>query len=298
MPTTFSASSEEIETFDFVEVTAALGVPVFDPFRTVAVSGVLTTPDGKTLNVGGFCDSREGAVHRIRFLPTTPGEYFYRVTVTYNDISEEFEGRFHAIDGGRKGLLQTDNWHFRWSGTGEPFFWNATTAYLMAGLRDDVMFEALERLGNRGVNRIRVSLCPSRQTDGGRWHEPQVKNREDFSYFYGPWPEHQPDSFEKPMRDVTRFEVAYWQKFETLLIEARERDIIVQVVFFTDAQEDQNYPFDRAKIGDDEDERRYYAYGASRLAAFSNVEWCVTNEWKLFRPDAWADTIGKLSHVA
>ena len=292
MSIAFSASSEEIEAFDFVEVTAELGVPVFDPFHTVTMNGALRTPDGKTLKVGGFCDSREGSVHRIRFMPTMTGEYSYRVTVAFGDVTEEYASKFNVVDGGRKGLLKPEGWFFRWSGTGEPFFWNATTAYLMAGLRDDVMFEALERLANLGVNRLRVSLCPSRQKDGGRWYEPQVKNREDFSFFYGPWPEHQPDSFETPQRDVTRFEVAYWQKFETLLIEARERDVIVQVVFFTDAQEDQNYPFDREKIATDENERHYYAYGVARLAAFSNVEWCVTNEWKLFRPDEWADIIG------
>jgi hypothetical protein len=68
--------------------------------------------------------------------------------------------------------------------------------------------------------------------------------------------------------------------------------MIVQVIFFTDAQEPQNYPFDRERLGDDPDERRYYAYAVARLAAFSNVEWCLTNEWRLFRPDEWAERIG------
>jgi hypothetical protein len=286
-------SSESVEVFDFVEVAVELGVPVFDPFRTVILSGVLMTPDGNALNISGFCDSRDGSVHRIRFMPMVEGEYSYRISLASGEINGDYEGRFNAIDGERKGILQTDGWFFRWSGTGEPFFWNATTGYLMAGLRDDVMFEALERLSNLGVNRIRVALCPSRQKDGGRWHEPQVKNREDFTFFYSPWPEHQPDSLTEPQRDLTRFEIAYWQKFETLLIEARERNIIIQVIFFVDAQEDQNYPFPRTEIGTNSDEQRYYAYAAARLAAFSNVEWCLTNEWKLFRPDAWADIVGE-----
>jgi hypothetical protein len=135
-------------------------------------------------------------------------------------------------------------------------------------------------------------LCPSRQKDGGRWYEPQVALREDFDYRYSPWPTARPESFEDPGFDVSRFDLDYWRKFERLLRQARDLGIVVQVIFFTDAQEPYNYPFDRERVGDDPNERRYYAYAAARFAAFANVEWCITNEWRLFRPDEWVDIIG------
>ncbi len=40
------------------------------------------------------------------------------------------------------------------------------------------------------------------------------------------------------------------------------------------------------------DEQRYYRYAVARLAAFSNVMWDVTNEYRSFRNDAWAEKMG------
>jgi hypothetical protein len=40
------------------------------------------------------------------------------------------------------------------------------------------------------------------------------------------------------------------------------------------------------------DEQRYYRYAIARLAAFGNVMWDLANEYRLFRDDAWAETMG------
>ncbi|HZP80668.1 MAG TPA: DUF4038 domain-containing protein [Chthonomonadaceae bacterium] len=299
----FLPATRQVDVYEYLQVTIRFGHPVADPFRSVQVTGILTPPSrssgtrgrSEDLTVLGFCDSQDGSVHRIRFLPTMPGLYDYAITVHHEGDEALYAGRFEAVSARHRGLLRVDPehpWHFLWSGTGEHFFWNATTSYLMAGNSEEGIAAAIARLAAKKINRIRVSLCPSRQKDGGRWYEPQVIPREDFTYCYGPWLSARPESVEDPGWDVTRFDVAYWQKFERLLAHARAHDMIVSVIFFTDARELQNYPFDREKIGDDPDERRYYAYAAARLAAFSNVEWCLTNEWALFRPDEWADVIG------
>jgi hypothetical protein len=275
--------------------------PIADPFRSITVSATL---NGKPLT--GFCDSQSGTVFRVRFMPTTSGTHHYTVTVG----DQVFSGSFCATEAGNRGLLSAKEWGFFWSGTGKPFFWNATTCYLLAGLSEEKMRDALERLAGFGINRIRVSLCPSRQKDGGRWYEPQVGQREDFSYLYSPWLCRQPDSQEDPQPDTTRFDVGYWQKYERLLAHAQSLGIVVQVIFFTDAQEPYNYPFERPApkptgyIGDfdhstrkpDANERLYYAYAAARLSAFSNVEWCITNEWALFQSNAWVDEMGAFLH--
>lgn len=84
------------------------------------------------------------------------------VSIRHGSEEAHFEGAFTAVAGSLPGLLTADGWGFRWSGTGEPFFWNATTAYLMAGLSEDRITQALSRLHAYGINRVRVSLCPSR----------------------------------------------------------------------------------------------------------------------------------------
>jgi hypothetical protein len=42
------------------------------------------------------------------------------------------------------------------------------------------------------------------------------------------------------------------------------------------------------------DEQAYYLYAINRLAAFSNMMWDVTNEWRLFRSEPWVEWMGRL----
>jgi hypothetical protein len=296
MTPTFHPDGTAVGVYDYLEVTIRLHEPVADPFRTVSVTGTFGHADETPLAVAGFCDAQDGSVHRIRFMPVAPGLHEYEVTVRTAGEEWHFSGAFTAEPSDLPGLLRVDPehpWHFLWSGTGERFFWNATTTYALAGCSEEQIEAAILRLDGKKVNRIRVALSPCRCASGGRWHEPQVTIDDTFTFLFSPWLCAQPDSVEEPGWDVTRFNVAYWQKFERLLALAVAHDMIVSVIMFLDGRDPQNYPFDRDRAGDDPDERRYFAYAAARLAAFSNVEWCVTNEWQLFRPDAWADALGE-----
>jgi hypothetical protein len=275
--------------FGCLEAVLECGASIESPFTFGKLTAVVETPKGEFHEIEGFCDSVDGSVFRVRYMPLLTGKYVWRIR--FGEAT--WSGVFNAQEEGCPGMLQADGWNFRWSGTNEPFFWNATTTYLILGLREDRMFEALDRLASYGINRIRVSLCATRQKDGGRWYEPQVKNREDFTYHFGPWPQGQPESQSEPKFDTSRFDVVHYQKLERLIRRGQELGIIIQVIFFTDAQEDQNYPFDRELVGDNPAELRYYEYSIARLASFWNVEWCVTNEWALFRPDEWPNIIGE-----
>jgi hypothetical protein len=108
-----------------------------------------------------------------------------------------------------------------------------------------------------------------------------------------PWVAERPDSVENPGFDVTRYIVPFWQKCERMLRYARERDMVVSVIFYLDGADAGIEPFGRAKTGCDE-EQRYYRYGVARLAAFSNVMWDVTNEYQLFRSEPWTEKMGTL----
>lgn len=260
------------------------GRPLDTPFLLDPPRLSWTGPDGER-TADGFCDHPAGAAFRARILPLVPGEYRWSCAW----MGETVQGSFTASGEGNDGMWRAVDRHFE--NARGPVWPNGTTAYLMAGLSEEAETRALDRLATHRVNRIRVSLTPSRQVDGGRWYEPQVGHRDEFTYFYGPWLQARPESATDPGWDVERFDVAYWRRFERLLTRARERGIAVQVVFFTDAQEGPNYPFDREH--DDPAEARFYEYAAARLAAHANVEWCLTNEWALFRPDEWVNVTGR-----
>jgi len=120
---TFEQSADEIDAFDFVEVKVKVAGPTAtNPFRDVAVTGRLQWEEASPLKVEGFCDSPDGSLHRIRFMPTKPGQYSYTVEFRQGDHRQTHSGKFTARDGKRRGLVRIDKehpWHFVWERTGE-----------------------------------------------------------------------------------------------------------------------------------------------------------------------------------
>lgn len=291
----FSQSSRTVAVYNFVEVTLAVsGQTAANPFVDVTVEGSFQRQGAEPVNVGGFCDSLDGSVYRIRFMPARPGLHSY--TVRYSDGSQErsHQGAFEAQPAGKKGLLRVDPaypWHFVWEGSGDHFFWNGTTTYWLVGWDDATIRSSIDRLAALKVNRLRVALM-GRVKDAGTWYE-QVFPTANFSFFLEPWIARQPSSVEDPRFDVTRFNVGFWRKFERALEYARDRDIVVSVIFYVDGARPGADPFGGTGSGG-ADEVRYYRYAAARFAAFSNVAWDLANEYRAFRNDAWAEKMGRL----
>src|SRR2546422_11544061 len=102
------------------------------------------------------------------------------------------------------------------------------------------------------VNRMRVLLGSGRSASF--WGEPIIPNKE-FRPYLNPWIAMRPNDPSRPDFDYTRFNIAYWQKFERMLRYARERDMVISVVF--DWNESPVPP-----PADSEDEHRYFPYAA------------------------------------
>jgi hypothetical protein len=290
----FALSREEVDVFDFVEITAFVqeGAAV-NPFTEMECFGVFGLDDKSLVPVDGFCDAPDGSIYRIRFMPVSAGTYQYRVTLKGPGGSWQQQGTFAAHDAGRRGLVRVDPehpFHFTWQGTGEHYFYNSTTTYSILGLKEPVMLQAAARLHRLGVNRLRVSLGSARVKDGMVWFEP-VYPSEDFTFAFGPWEARQPENMENPGWDVARFNIAHWQKMERLVDFARQRDMVISVIFYLDGMRPGATPFGLDVMGS-LDEQRYYRYAAARLGAYSNVMWDVSNEYQLFRSDAWAERMG------
>jgi hypothetical protein len=289
----FTPHAKSVRAYDYVEIPLAVEGPDADnPFTDVSVRGEFRREGEAPVKVDGFCDSPDGSAFRIRFMPGRPGDYSYSVTYRQGEFERTQSGKFRATGGNRKGLVRVDKehpWHFVWEGTGEHYFWNGTTTYSLLGWDEETIHKSIDRLHRLKVNRLRVVLT-GRVKDGQAWHE-NVYPTEKFTFLLGPWPAARPDSVEDPGYDVTRFDVAHWQKYERLLEYARKRDMVVSVIFYVDGARPGVDPFGKAKAGG-EDEKRYYRYAAARLAPFSNVMWDVTNEYQLFRDEAWANAMG------
>jgi hypothetical protein len=293
----FVQSTDHPDQYDFVEVAIEVEKPdAANPFTDVTVEGRFERQGGEAARVDGFCDSADGSLFRIRFMPTAAGAYDYSVTFRQGDYRISHNGKFAAAGQRRNGLLRVDKehpFHFIYEGTGRHYFWNSTTTYWLLGWRQEpIIHESLERLAKLGVNRIRVALS-GRTRDGMRWKEPDVKPSEQFQFRLEPWPAARPENIEDPGYDVARFNLDHFRKCERMLEQARRHGIQVSIIFHLDGRDKGADPFGPSGMGGP-DEQRYYRYVVARLAAFDNVMWDVTNEWHLFRNEAWVEQMGRL----
>jgi len=293
----FTQSAKTVDTYDFVEVTVKAKPPGgINPFTEISVTGTFGLAGETAIPVEGFCDADDGSIHRIRFMPSKPGPYNYQVLYRQGDIEQAHTGTFAARKSKRHGLVRIDRehpWHFIYEGTGDHYFWNSTTTYWLLGWRDDsIIRQSIDRLAKLKVNRIRVALS-GRTHDGTRWKEPDVKPSDQFQFRLEPWPAARPEDIENPGYDVTRFNLAHFQKCERMLRRARDRNVIVSLIFHLDGRDKGVDPFGKAGMGGP-DEQRYYRYVIARFGAFENVMWDVTNEYRLFRDDPWAEKMGAL----
>jgi hypothetical protein len=291
----FTSSADSVPAYDYIEISASVASPgAANPFTDARLSGTFANSEsGAQWSVDGFSDADDGSTYRIRFMPQSPGDYTYSVVFVDSQIRKLVTGRFHAYDGKRRGLLRIDpryRWHFVWSGTGEHYFFNGTTAYWLMGWKDDRTIEySIERLHRLKVNRLRVTIAGREDVFFG---EP-VMNGENFTTYLTPWPSgQQGDVYHPgyadmyhPEFDYTRFELAYWRKFERALRFARDRDVVFSLVL--DMNDNKVHP-----AAGSEDERRFIKYAISRFGAFSNITWDLGDDLDRYRSDEWTHETG------
>ena len=284
----FSQSAQAVEAYDFVEITARIPAPDSHPFTGAALQGVFATADGRTRwQVEGFCDSDDGSVFRIRFMPPAPGGYKYSIVYRQGDFQQASSGTFQANAGHRRGPVRLDpqnRWHFLWEGTGEHYFFNGTTAYWLIGWRDDrIIQSSLERLHRLKINRVRVTIAGRTNLFYG---EPVMAGR-NWTPFITPWPAGKPEDIYHPGFDYSRFDLSYWRKFDQALRFARDRDMVISLVL--DMNDSVVHP-----VAGSGDERRFIRYAVDRFAAFSNITWDLGDDLNHYRDDVWTHVTGSL----
>jgi hypothetical protein len=285
----FSRSAQSVETYDYVEVVANVEKPdARNPFLDASLTGSFAKADGSDRRtVEGFCDSADGRVFRIRFMPSAPGDYAYTVIYKQGGVDTTKTGSFKATAGHRRGPIRVDAkypWHFIWEGTGEHYFFHGTTAFWLMGWGENrIINNSIDRLAKLKINRIRVLISGAANI---LWGEP-VMTGHGFTMSLRPWLAEAPDNFENPKIDFTRFNLAYWQKWERMLGYARDRDIIISAILEISTHKAQ-------PAAGSEDERRYIRYAIARLAAFSNVTWDLGDDLDTFRDEKWTHETGTL----
>jgi len=283
----FSTPNAVVDVYDYVEIVADVGVPrPSKPFTDVSFEGTFAMAEGpRSWHVEGFCDDDNGRTFRIRFMPPAVSSYTYLLNFRVGGTTRSVSGTFRAVDARRRGPIRLDKehpWHFIWEGTGEHYFFNGTTAYWLAGWRDDRVIEAsLERLHRLKVNRVRMTIA-------GRAHwlfGEKVMDGADWTPYIAAWPASNREDILHPGFDFSRFELSHWRKIETAVRLARERDMVISLVL--DMSDGTVHP-----PADSADERRFIQYAVARLGAYSNITWDLGDDLERYRNDRWTRATG------
>lgn len=285
----FSNAASQIEAYDYAEISATVDSPdPADCFKDASLTGTFETEgSGHHWKVEGFCDSADGSVFRIRFMPSHAGNYKYSVRFTQGGFEKTSQGAFKAVDVRRHGPIRDDPqypWHFIWEGTREHYFFNGTTAYWLMGWRDDSTIRySIERLHRLKVNRMRVTIAGRENMAFG---EP-VMTGPNWTFLPAPWPAEHNEDFFHPGFDFSRFNLPYWQKWDRMLTYARSQDMVISLVL--DMNDSHIHPEARS-----EDELRFIRYAVARFGAFSNITWDLGDDLDAFRDDQWTHDTGTL----
>ena len=123
-----------------------------NPYMTVKLHGEFRSPRHRTLRVPGFWD---GAGLIIRFTPTEPGQWDYRISSNVASI-EGKQGTVSADTSTNPGFIRPANVH-HWANTASntPHLWMGDTSYRFATMERPLFDAMLEARAAQKFNHIR-----------------------------------------------------------------------------------------------------------------------------------------------
>lgn len=115
----FTLNHDRVETFDYAEITVRM--PPVKSINDVLITGMFIGQANDTIRIDGFCDSPDGSLHRVRFMPVKAGPYrftiksyaVYRrqiknVLTTGMAQTGSYFGMFTATTDKNKGVIPSD----------------------------------------------------------------------------------------------------------------------------------------------------------------------------------------------
>ncbi|UWU23698.1 DUF5060 domain-containing protein (plasmid) [Rhizobium sp. CB3060] len=225
-----------------------------NPYLDAAFDAVFSQ-NSREIRVPGFYDG--DGVYRVRFMPDNEGEWSFRT----RSKTPELDGKTGSLTAtkpsqGNHGPVRVRNkFHFAYA-DGKPFLSFGTTCYAWTHQPLEMQAQTLDTLKKARFNKIRMGVFPK-----------------DYPYNVNE-PLH--PCFEKDAdgkEDFDRPNAVAFRHFERQVAALCELGIEADIIMF--------HPYDRWGYADmsAEQDFRYVAYLAARLAAYRNVWWALANEY-------------------
>lgn len=223
-----------------------------NPFVDVTLAAVFRNGD-QSITVPGFYDG--DGIYRIRFSPPQSGAWKWSIDSNVPQLRKSGQVKVVDPSAGNHGPVQvsTDGYHFVYADA-SPYHQIGTTSYSWALQPEEKCALTLDTLSRSPFNKIRMLVFPNVPAEAT---DPFVRT--------GPGPRDW---------DPTRFDPAYFRRYEDKIARLLALGIQADVVLF------QPYDTDRAYSNMSRaDDERYIRYVSARFGAYRNVWWSMANEY-------------------
>lgn len=268
-----------------------------NPFLDVTVTATFTAPSGRKLAAHGFYDG--GTTWRVRLAPDEVGQWRY-VTHASDPTDSGLHNRSGALRCGpsrNRGFIRIDpkrKYSFSFS-DGTPFFALGDTCTVTCKALSDANRKAyLDARARKPFNFLRMFASLTFNAWSGKpWGEAIARGADGFPWGGTP---------QSP--DYDRLNPAYFQRYEKILGELRQRDVHAEIIVFNLYE----VPFKDAAIWTRTREALWGRYVVSRLSAYKTVFlWTVAQEYERYpigryrhepADDDWVRRMAKLIREA
>ncbi|WDQ97943.1 DUF5060 domain-containing protein [Devosia sp. J2-20] len=245
--------TDNIAKWDFFDLVLE-GPSAGNPYLDVSLEAVFSQGT-RSVRVPGFYDGDGRYI--VRFMPDAEGEWSYK-TKSATAALDGKSGSVTAIAAAKDvhgPVVVKDQFHFAYA-DGTRYLPFGTTCYAWTHQPLALQAETLKTLEAAGFNKLRMGVFPK---------DYPFNTNEPLHSVFLEGPDGKPD-FDRPSPVAFRH-------FEQQVGKLRDMGIEADVIMF--------HPYDRwgyADMSADQD-YRYVAYLAARLAAYRNVWWALANEY-------------------
>lgn len=255
-----------------VEITLTAANAYSNPYTQASVAATFSGPDGpKTVN--GFWDG--GNTWKLRFTPTAEGTWTY-LTNSSDPGLDGKSGTIQCIASRRgRGFLRRDAvnpYTFSWDNGSRYFMWGQTYYDVMRlAMVSNSWAVAVDNSVAYRMTKLRFHVFAQGE--------------------YGPSEGNMPQPRAYPFLNAgsrvhhDQLNILYWRKLDALVSYLAENSMVADLILFN--------PYGPASaFGTPEQDQRYTRYVLARYAAYTNVIWCLSNEWE--KSQSHWDSIGNL----
>ncbi len=253
-PVSITASVTTVPLWSVYEVAMNSATSYSNAYTGVSVTATFTGPNGTTKYVKGFWDG--GNSFRLRFTPTIRGVWTYSIGSQPTDAGLARSGTLNVTGPkpGEHGFLRRDPssvYNFRFDDGTHYFMMGQTYYNIILNLNGGGDWKtAIANSRAYGFSKVRILLYS--------WGA--VAPYSDIVPFIGTASNSNKD----------QLNVVFWQEFDQLVSYVKSQGMIADLILFNDG----SYSY-----GTTTQNKRYIEYALARVGGYTNVIWCVSNEY-------------------